>query len=106
MAANFRMTRRRKKHNLYLKLSGDFDGMSAMELIQVLEENAETSKKIYIDTEGLCRLLPFGQDVFLKHFAISAASSKKLIFKGDSGQKIAPRGTCCIKDHKMPQTQN
>ena len=106
MAANFRMIRRRKKNNLHLKLSGDFDGMSAMELLNVLEENADTAKKIFIETDGICTMLPFGRDVFLKNFAISMAASNKLIFKGDPGQKIAPRGAFCINENHQHQISN
>jgi len=100
MAANFRMTQSRRKNSLHLKLSGDFDGSSAMELVHMLEEITGEAQKIYIETDNSCSIRPFGRDVFLKNFSISAWSSKKFIFMGNQSGQIAPRGVYCINNNQ------
>lgn len=100
MAANFRMTRYRKKNSLYLKLSGDFDGSSAMELICMLAENAGEERKIYIETDNIDSIHPFGRDVFLKNFPMPRQSSRKIVFIGSQGREIAPIGVYCMNDNQ------
>ena len=94
MGANFRITTRRKGDNLHLQLKGDFDGTSAMELIYTLKENVGVVEKIYIETNGISELVPFGRDVFQKNLSIAPARAKKLIFIGSCGERIAPKGAC------------
>jgi hypothetical protein len=95
MARNFRITSRRKGDALYFLLSGDFDGMSAMELIYALKEYSGSAGRIYIDTDGVLSLFPFGRDVFQKQFCFSPQVSGKLVFTGNCGRKLAPAGACC-----------
>ncbi len=95
MGANFRITSRRKGGNLHLHLAGNFDGSSAMELIYALRENEWAAEKIYIETDGLSELQPFGRDVFQKNLSIAPARARKLIFIGGSSEEIAPRGAGC-----------
>ncbi len=93
MAANFRISQNRRSNTLYLKLSGDFDGTSALELIHVLMNCPSDIGKIYIDTCGLTSLQSFGQNVFLKNCAVSRNMFNKMIFTGNYGRQIAPSGT-------------
>ena len=68
MAKNFHMlTRRNKNNSLSIRLSGDFDGSSACELIQVLNKNARKNGKAAIDTDGLRTVDDFGLSVFRPH---------------------------------------
>lgn len=90
MAANFRVTRVRGKSALSLMLSGDFDGMSAMELVCALKDIPPDVKEVYINTDALNSISPFGQDVFQKNLTLSRFSSKKLFFMGDHCTQIAP----------------
>ena len=109
MAANFRITSRRKGGNLHLKLSGNFDGMAAMELIYALKDSLGFAQKIYIETNDLSSLHPFGQDVFQKNFIFSPAASKKMYFIGDFSRAIAPRNAYSVNDHgsfRMPDAIN
>jgi hypothetical protein len=92
MANNFQITLDRKMNNIRLKLRGDFDGMSAMMLICAIKDNYSSAQKIYIETDGLNSLLPFGQDVFRKKLSLPPASLSKLVFMGDHGSTIAPEG--------------
>src|SRR6056297_1853526 len=109
MAANFRITSRRKGGNLHLKLSGNFDGMAAMELIYALKDNLGVAKKIYIETDDLASLHPFGQDVFQKNFIFAPATSQKMYFVGDFSRAIAPGNAYCVNGHgrfQMPDAMN
>lgn len=66
MAKNFRVcTKESGNQSLALKLFGDFDGSSACELINVIDESVEKSGKVAIDTDGLRTINAFGLDVFL-----------------------------------------
>lgn len=96
MAANFQIKLDRKSDNIRLKLCGDFDGMSAMMLICAIKDNYKSARKIYIDTNGLNNLLPFGQDVFRKNLLLPRSCSSKLVFLGNHGSTIAPNGAFAI----------
>ena len=100
MALNFKINRKRKKGHLYLKLTGNFDGASALELVRALERNALNAEQIFIDTCGLSSVQDFGQDVFVKNCAISKIPSQKLIFSGSYGDRITPKGASFINNHQ------
>ena len=90
MANNFRITSHKKNCGLRLKLSGDFDGTSALELIYALNDIIGMVEKIYIETEGLRSLNPFGRMVFINNFNFSASAFKKMVFTGDYGHALNP----------------
>lgn len=99
MALNFKINRKRKKGHLYLKLTGNFDGASALELVRALERNSLNTEQIFIDTCGLSSVQDFGQDVFVKNCAISKIPSQKLIFSGSYGDRISPNGACFMNNN-------
>ena len=96
MAANFRIKLQRKTNNIRMRLFGDFDGMSAMELICAIKDNCASASRIYIETDGINSILPFGQDVFRKKLSLPPSASGKLVFIGNHSQEIAPRGASFI----------
>ncbi|MBU1056526.1 MAG: hypothetical protein KKC46_22255 [Proteobacteria bacterium] len=59
MASNFRITAHQSEINLYLDLIGEFDGFSAMELINVLKKYSNKVKNIIINSSGLNLINPF-----------------------------------------------
>ena len=66
MAKNFRVCAKGSSNqSLALQLFGDFDGSSACELINVIEETIPISSKVAINTDGLRKINAFGLDVFL-----------------------------------------
>ena len=66
MAKNFRvLTKESSNQSLALQLFGDFDGSSACELIDVLDESVKKTFKVAIDTDGLKTINTFGLNVFL-----------------------------------------
>lgn len=103
MAANFRITRIYRKNTLHLQLNGDFDGMSAMELVCTLKEVSSGLKEIYIETESLDSISEFGRKVFHKNLSMTAFPLKKLTFIGNRCGQIAPKGANCIESGKKQQ---
>ena len=67
MASNFKIISHKNKGNVHIRLTGDFDGSSACELINVLEACNKTRGKIVIDTCGLLSIHPFGRGVFHRY---------------------------------------
>ena len=90
MASNFKILSQKQKGNVHIRLTGDFDGSSACELINALEACSETKGKVVIDTCGLLSIHPFGRGVFHKY-----CSGRKLppdvSFTGKYGRTIEPR---------------
>jgi hypothetical protein len=70
-------------------LNGDFDGSSAHELINTLIEHGADSWEIFVDTNGLKTIHPFGRTVFEKNFSIINKKLSKLIFIGENGHQLA-----------------
>ena len=67
MASNFQIFSYKTKDSLHLKLSGDFDGSSAHELINKLSEHGADCYQIFIDTNDLKTIHLFGKEVFQKN---------------------------------------
>jgi anti-anti-sigma regulatory factor len=88
MAANFRIYRHRTRDSLHLKLDGDFDGNSAHELINTLIEHGKDSYEIFIDTNDLKTIHPFGKDVFQKKLGSSNKLYRNLVIIGRYGHEI------------------
>jgi anti-anti-sigma regulatory factor len=71
MAKNFRvLTKESRDQSMALQLFGDFDGSSACELIDVLDESVKKTFKVAIDTDGLKTINTFGLNVFLPRMSL------------------------------------
>ena len=90
MASNFHIISYKDRDSLYLSLSGDFDVGSAHELINTLTKNGNGSWDIFIDTNNLKTIHPFGRDVFQKNLSRIIEQLKNLIIVGANKYKIAP----------------
>ena len=88
MASNFQLLSYRNKDSLHLQLYGDFDGSSAHELINTLKKNGSEFIQIFIDTNDISKLYPFGVDVFQKNKAIAKKCSS-FIFIGKHQHSFA-----------------
>ena len=82
MATNFKLFMHETRDSLHLKICGDFDGNSAYELINAIKDNAAKSYQIFIDTEDLKNIYPFGRDVFQYNLAVNKMQSNKIVFIG------------------------
>jgi len=88
MALNFRIFHHRNSDNLNLRLVGDFDGSSALELVNTLNEHSGKVKKIVIHTSRLSSIHPFGLSVFQKKCAINNLSHT-VTFTGKYSRQMA-----------------
>ena len=88
MASNFQIFSYKNRDSLYLQLSGDFDGSSAHELFNMLKSYDTGFWKIFIDTNDLETIDPFGRDVFQKKLSSLNKQLRNLIFIGENGDKI------------------
>ena len=80
MASNFHIFSYKTSDSLHLKLSGDFDGSSAHELINTLIEHSTDFYQIFIDTNDLKTIHPFGRDVFQKKLGSFNKQFRNFIF--------------------------
>ena len=90
MAANFRIAIHRRRAGLELKLAGDFDGMSACELLNVLKEKCDGVDSVLVNTSRLKDIYSFGQDTFQKNLYTLKGKPFRLVFTGKQAMSIAP----------------
>ncbi len=90
MSSNFKISSHRDRDSLHLKLEGDFDGSSAHELLNALNNDNSNASNILIHTGGLKTIHPFGQDVFRNHFFILNKKNARYIVTGRNKEKIEP----------------
>jgi hypothetical protein len=91
MATNFKILIHRNSDNLHVKLSGDFDGSSAYQLVNTLEKYGRGVFTIFIHTAGLRHIYPFGQDVLRSDLGrLRTIASEKIMFTGPHAAELAP----------------
>ena len=90
MAANFKIFLHRKNGSLELKLTGDFDGTSACELLNVLGKDYDGLVRVLIDTRDLKTIFPFGVDTFRNNLYLLKHRRLHLEFIGRNATMIAP----------------
>jgi hypothetical protein len=88
MASNFHISAFETRDILHLKLAGDFDGNSAHELIDTLIAHGKRFYQIFIDTNDLKTIYPFGRDVLQKKLGPLNKQFKNLIFIGINDRAI------------------
>ena len=82
MASNFQVIAFKTKDSLHLKLDCDFDGNSAHELSNSLIAHSAGLWDIFIDTNNLKTISPYGIDVFQKNLNGIKKQLKNLIMVG------------------------
>ncbi|RJR54770.1 MAG: hypothetical protein C4576_00455 [Desulfobacteraceae bacterium] len=90
MAANFKIIVNRERDNLHLRLAGDFDGSSALDLIRVLSEECGPANRVIIHTDGLTEVHPFGKAVFQRQLPPAGKINPSIVFIGKHAEDIAP----------------
>jgi len=88
VATNFKIFRHQTRDSLHLKLDGDFDGNSAHELINTIIEYGRGYYQIFIDTNDLKNVYPFGRDVFQKNLGKFNKKFGSLVFVGENERNI------------------
>jgi len=72
-------------------LEGDFDGSSAHELLNFLKKHIKKNSRIFIHTNCLKAIYPFGRDVFQSRFETLKGHACRLKFTGDHAKQFAPK---------------
>ena len=90
MVRKFEISVHRNDENIHLKLAGDFDGISAHELLDVLKRYCSRSSRVFIHTSCLKSIHPFGQNVFHTNLPLLKGQSAELVFTGDNAVQLAP----------------
>jgi hypothetical protein len=89
MAVNFGITIDRNSDGFGLKLVGDFDATSAYELIYAIKKLPEDTLKLYICTNALKTIHPFGLDIFHKFMRTRNNQSAKIVFTGKNASQLS-----------------
>jgi hypothetical protein len=97
MAPNFKIATQRSSDNLHLKLTGDFDGASAHELLYMLKQNRHKAQRIFIHTGSLRKIHPFGRNVFHKNLGGTNRNSNQILFTGENASQIATENSDYLK---------
>ena len=90
MAKNHKIFVHRNSENIHVKLSGDFDGSLASELLNLLKENCNAASKIFIHTGCLKTVHSFGREVFHKNCNAINGQSAQLLFTGKYASQLIP----------------
>ena len=88
MAGKFRVYVHRNSDSLHLCLEGDFDESSAHQVICMLADNGNKAKRVFIHTNRLKEIHPFGNAVFRKNLEELNNKSSNLVFTGEKAQEI------------------
>lgn len=88
MASNFKIYSFKTSGSLHLKLTGDFDGSSAYELINTLTDYGTGFHEIFININDLKRIHPFGRQVFQKRFTALKKQFNGVTFVGRNKQEM------------------
>lgn len=89
MAINFKIFQHKTKDSVHLTLNGDFDGTSAHELINKLNSYNTDVHQVFINTNGLTSIHPFGRVVFYRNLPVTRHRSRNLVFLGDHKRKLS-----------------
>ena len=82
MASNFKISANKIGDDLHLKVTGEFDGSSAMKLMNMLKKCGKRYHSIIIHTSGLTSMNMFGQEVFRSNFSELNEIRHRLTFTG------------------------
>lgn len=96
MSTNFQVAFKKSNGNLHVHPTGNFDGSSAWELINLLHEQYTGKGQVFVDTHGLREICPFGCSTFQCRLNQSRLPADRLFFKGEKGYEIAPEGSNVI----------
>jgi anti-anti-sigma regulatory factor len=89
MSTNFNIFQLKHRHSVHLTLDGEFDGTSAYELINTLKTYDDNVEQVFINTNGLTSIHPFGQVVLYRNLSSVRGRCKNLVFIGDHGRRLS-----------------
>jgi len=89
MAMNFKIFQHKNRNSVHLTLDGDFDGTSAHELVNTLKSYGSDVEQVFINTNGLKSVHPFGQVVLYRNLSGLCGHCRNLVFIGDHGLRLS-----------------
>jgi hypothetical protein len=92
MANNFKVSFRKERDTLHIRVKGDFDGMSAYQLLRVLKTHAGMVKRILINTGSLKSVQLFGKRVFHGNLGFLNRQPCDLRFTGQKAAEFTSYG--------------
>ena len=98
MKSNFHLETSKKNQEYHINLHGVFDGASAFELIEIIRDGEEQGLTMFIDTNRLKEVLPFGQTILNTHLPRNGIRTK-INFKGAWAGDILPAGCNLLSSH-------
>ena len=90
MASNFRIRFQRNGGNLHITLKGDLDGSSAHVLFDTLKRHYGDRAKVYVNTDGLTEVHPFGWAVLQSNLSALKGKSANIVFTGKYSNTLSP----------------
>ncbi len=91
MACNFKISVHKNSDNLHLMLAGDFDGSSALQLINSLKTRKNRASRVFIHTSSLTDIYPFGKDVFENGLDSLEGQVTSFVFTGEKANQLIPK---------------
>jgi anti-anti-sigma regulatory factor len=88
MATNFKIAALRNDEDLHLTLKGDFDGTSAHELLDVVRKRDIHISRVFIHTNNLRDIHPFGLHVFHSNANVLKGQAVDLVFRGENASQF------------------
>ena len=88
MASNFGISVYRNNKLLQLKLSGDFDGSSALQLLGLMRNCLKETDKVFIHTDSISHMEPFGLNMFQYNLGSLVKHSIKFVFTGENALSL------------------
>lgn len=88
MASNFGISVYRFNKNLQLKLSGDFDAHSALQLLSLMRNCIRENGKIFIHTDSIINIDPSGLDIFRFNMGYLARHPMRFVFTGENAPSL------------------
>ena len=95
MASNFKIHLHRRNREVHINLKGDFDGSSACVLFNALKSDCGNKDEIFIHTNGLGQVFPFGRGVLNANFSRLKNKLSNINFTGEKAHQIAPEKSTC-----------
>ena len=92
MALNFAISAHREDDRLHVHVSGDFDEVSAEDLIRVLEGQMIGLRVGYVGTKDLVRIDKEARSAFHQYLNTHGNLRNRLVFINDCAPRIAPIG--------------
>jgi hypothetical protein len=82
MSSKFQIVASLENDALHLRMLGEFDGSAACDLIKRLEEGRSTASQVFVDTNNLRCVHPFGKTVFENRIGRLSRTTPGLFFIG------------------------